>query len=167
MKWFDRKFDFGLPVWMALNLLARLRGTPARIEELVHGLESGKLVARYDDAWSIQEQVGHLLDLESLWYGRVDDIFADVEVMRPADLKNRKTHEANHNARGIGELLAAFREDREKLVGRLEALESSDFERGARHPRLEQPMRLLDLMEFVAEHDDHHLAAISALLRFD
>jgi uncharacterized damage-inducible protein DinB len=33
------------------------------------------------------------------------------------------------------------------------------------HPRLQQPMRLIDSLYFVAEHDDHHIAAISGLLR--
>ena len=28
------------------------------------------------------------------------------------------------------------------------------------HPRLKQPMRLVDHLYFVAEHDDHHLAKI-------
>ncbi|MBE3135108.1 MAG: DinB family protein, partial [Acidobacteria bacterium] len=33
------------------------------------------------------------------------------------------------------------------------------------HPRLNQRIRLLDLMVFAAEHDDHHLARLSELLR--
>jgi len=33
------------------------------------------------------------------------------------------------------------------------------------HPRLQQPMRLVDSLYFVAEHDDHHIAKISGLLR--
>jgi hypothetical protein len=33
----------------------------------------------------------------------------------------------------------------------------------AHHPRLEQPMTVVDLCFFVAEHDDHHLAAITSL----
>ncbi len=37
--------------------------------------------------------------------------------------------------------------------------------RSAHHPRLNRPMRILDLMVFAAEHDDHHLARISELLR--
>ncbi len=35
----------------------------------------------------------------------------------------------------------------------------------ALHPRLKTPMRLIDSLYFVAEHDDHHLAIISNLLR--
>ncbi len=33
------------------------------------------------------------------------------------------------------------------------------------HPRLGHPMRLLDSLYFVAEHDDHHITKISTLLR--
>jgi uncharacterized damage-inducible protein DinB len=39
------------------------------------------------------------------------------------------------------------------------------FSRSALHPRLGMPMRLVDLMLFVAEHDDHHLASITELAR--
>ncbi len=28
------------------------------------------------------------------------------------------------------------------------------------HPRLKQPMSMVDLFFFIAEHDDHHLARI-------
>jgi hypothetical protein len=31
------------------------------------------------------------------------------------------------------------------------------------HPRLNQPMRVIDLILFIAEHDDHHLARITEL----
>jgi hypothetical protein len=33
------------------------------------------------------------------------------------------------------------------------------------HPRLRQPMRFVDHLYFVAEHDDHHLATISELAK--
>ena len=38
-------------------------------------------------------------------------------------------------------------------------------QRGASHPRLATPMRLLDIAFFVAAHDDHHLARITEILR--
>ncbi len=46
----------------------------------------------------------------------------------------------------------------------------AEFQRGeathlAAHPRLNVPMRLVDLMLFVAEHDEHHLASITELGR--
>jgi hypothetical protein len=33
------------------------------------------------------------------------------------------------------------------------------------HPRLKAPMRAIDHLYFVAEHDDHHLAMIEEFLR--
>ena len=39
------------------------------------------------------------------------------------------------------------------------------FDRSMLHPRLQQPMRLVDHLCFVAEHDDHHLARIWELLQ--
>jgi hypothetical protein len=42
--------------------------------------------------------------------------------------------------------------------------DSSILVRTAVHPRLGAPMRLIDHALFVADHDDHHLAAITELL---
>jgi len=39
------------------------------------------------------------------------------------------------------------------------------MERTALHPRLQQPMRVLDMAFFTAEHDDHHLARMTELSR--
>ncbi len=165
MKWFDRKFAFDLPLWMAPNVVERLRGTPARIEDLLQGVPAQKLVHKKGDQWTIQEQVGHLLDLEPLWLGRVVDLYDGVEELRAADLENRKTHEANHNRRPLVFLLSEFRSHRKQLIDRIDGLPESDFGLTARHPRLVQPMRLLDLLFFMAEHDDHHLASITRLLK--
>jgi hypothetical protein len=62
------------------------------------------------------------------------------------------------------EVLAAFRSARAALVARLEALTVEDSGRTAHHPRLDRPMRLVDLCFFAAQHDDHHLAEIAARL---
>jgi hypothetical protein len=42
----------------------------------------------------------------------------------------------------------------------VEKIDSAIFARAALHPRLKTPMRLVDHLYFVAEHDDHHLAYI-------
>ncbi len=63
-------------------------------------------------------------------------------------------------------LLAAFREARAQVVRRLEAVPDDALTLTADHPRLSQPMTLVDLFFFVAEHDDHHMAAITGLLEW-
>jgi uncharacterized damage-inducible protein DinB len=163
--WFERKFEFTFPVELHPNLCARLRGTPARIEEIVRGVARALLTRKPQEKWSAQENAGHLLDVESLWIARVDDYLAGGSELTAADLKNRKTHEANHNARPVGEILKEFRETRSRLVTRVETIDPALFARAMLHPRLKQPMRLVDHLYFVAEHDDHHLASIWELLK--
>jgi hypothetical protein len=162
--WFERKFDFTFPVEQYADLCVRLRGTPARLEEILHGVSREVLLSKPADKWSAQEHAGHLLDLEPLWAARVDDFLRDGDTLTAADLSNRKTHEANHNDRPLIEILAEFRTERIRLVDRVEKLEPAMFARSMLHPRLQQPMRLVDHLYFVAEHDDHHLARIWELI---
>jgi uncharacterized damage-inducible protein DinB len=105
-----------------------------------------------------------LLDLEPLWLARVGDYVAGSAQLSAADLKNRKTDEANHNARSLERILAEFRAARAKLLKRVDELDASLFNRAIPHPRLKTPMRLVDHLYFVAEHDDHHLARIWELV---
>jgi uncharacterized damage-inducible protein DinB len=162
--WFERKFEFSFPVELFPNLCVRLRGTPARLEEMVRAYPRERLVLRPEEKWSAQEHAGHLLDLEPLWMARVGDYLAGATELTTADLSNRKTHEAGHNTRRIGDILAEFRKARLQLVDQAGELQAGLFARSILHPRLKQPMRLVDHLYFVAEHDDHHLARIWELL---
>ena len=93
MMWFERKFSFDLlPIWMYPNVVERLRGTPARLEDLTRSLPREILTGRDGDKWSIQEQAGHLLDLEQLGMNRLDDYEAGRDTLYAADLENRRTH---------------------------------------------------------------------------
>jgi uncharacterized damage-inducible protein DinB len=163
--WVGRRFRFDLPLSLFPNILERLRGTPARVEERIHGVAREVLVRREGNSWSIQENIGHLIEVEYLWHGRLDDFAEKLEVLRPADMENRRTEAMDYNKRSIDGILTTFRDTRIRLVERLEGLDEGGGGRSAMHPRLEQPMRVLDMMVFAAEHDDHHLARITALLR--
>jgi uncharacterized damage-inducible protein DinB len=162
--WFERKFEFTFPVELHPNLCARLRGTPARMEEVVRGSSRELLIRKPQEKWSAQEHAGHLLDLEPLWLARVDDYLTGGSELTAADLTNRKTHEAHHNARPVDEILTQFRAARLQLLRKVETMDAALFARAMVHPRLKQPMRLVDHLYFVAEHDDHHLASIWELL---
>ncbi len=164
--WTERKFNFDFPVTKWPDLLERVRGTPARIEERVRGLSPDILTKRRDGAgWSMQENIGHLVDLGYLPMRRIEQILADETILVAADISNRKTNEADHNARDIRDLLAEFRTDRAELVARFEGLSESDWEKSGIHPRLKQPIRIVDIAYFDAEHDDYHLGRIGELIR--
>lgn len=163
--WFKRKFEFTFPVEQYPNLCVRLRGTPARLEEMLRGGARERLIRKPEGKWSAQEHVGHLFDLEFLWLARLDDYLAGRSVLTATDLANRKTDDANHNARPLAGILDEFRRARLRLVERAEGLQPELFARSVIHPRLKQPMRLVDHLYFVAEHDDHHLAKIWELIQ--
>jgi uncharacterized damage-inducible protein DinB len=163
--WFERKFEFSLPLELHPNLRARLRGAAARVEQLLGGCSREILIEKPPGKWSAQEHAGHLLDLEPLWLARVDDYLAGSLELTAADLQNRKTDEARHNARPLPQILAEFASARAALLARVDPLEDVLFARVLPHPRLLTPMRLVDHLYFVAEHDDHHLARIWELVR--
>jgi uncharacterized damage-inducible protein DinB len=166
LRWFDRSFDFAFPPDVYPEIIERLRGTPARLAERTMHLAEAVQTRRVQQRWSIRENVGHIADLdEGVFLSRVY-AFRDNAAMLPvADLTNATTTSANHNAQTMQEVLARARRARERLVAELEALDAEDFARGSVHPRLLVPMRLVDMMFFVAEHDDHHLATITELAR--
>lgn len=163
IKWFDRKFNFSLEQNIFPSIIERLEGTMLRIKHKVELISTDQLTAVLDGKWSIQENIGHLIDLEPLWQGRLEDILNDREFLRHADLTNKKTDLESHNDKKIDSLVMEFQNLREKTLKMLKSLDESDIFKYALHPRLKTPMRTMDLFLFVAEHDDHHLARISEI----
>jgi len=162
--WFERKFNFNYPVGYFPVIIERLRGAAPRIESFVKNESEEKLIAKPGGEWSAREHIGHLYDLEELWYGRIEDFLEGKQMLRPADLRNTKTHQANHNAKMTGELLLQFSNERNKLIEKVKNVNESVALITALHPRLQTPMRLIDSLFFVAEHDDHHIAKMRQLV---
>jgi uncharacterized damage-inducible protein DinB len=166
--WFERRFDFTFPAELLPNILARLRGTPARLDEALRNRPPFLVTAQRADAirkgWSAQEHAGHLVDLEPLWFHRVDDYVAGAEQLTPTDLANRRTDDNHHNERPLEDILFEFRKHRIQLLNHLSTLDAAAFGHTILHPRMKTPMRLVDHLYFVAEHDDHHLAHIWHLI---
>ncbi len=160
MRWFDRSFTFDLPLSVFPSVIERLRGTPARAAELVAGVPAQMLTRRTNGKWSVQEHIAHLSDLGVLDDKRLADFLAGASDLSVADLQNRATETADHNRQPIAAVLERLRAGRMELVRRMDALTEEEVGRTAIHPRLKQPMRLMDWAIFVADHDDHHLAHV-------
>ncbi len=164
LPWVDRKFSFDFPVAIYPDVVERFRGLPARIEDRTRGLPRD-ILTKSDGGWSIQENVGHLLDMEPLWDARMDDFLAGKPTLRAADITNPVTNNARHNDKQIQSLLATLRAARLAQVARLERMNESDFARVSEHPRLKQKLRLIDALTFVCAHDDYHMARIAELIK--
>jgi len=163
--WLERDFPFDTSPWMFPHIVERVRGGPARLEDSLRNLSEAKLTERPGNAWSIQEEAGHLLDIEPLMSERLDQLISGASVLRAWDGTNEATWNANHNARQLQDILEAFRNSRQSFLSRLDRLPDDLIERSAFHPRLKKPMRIIDLAFFVAEHDDYHLARVTAAKR--
>lgn len=163
-RWPDRTFPTDLPAGRLPYLIERLRGLPARVEEVVRGATPEVLRRRVDGKWSAQTNVGHLVDLDELHLGRLDDLAARVPALRAADLANARTTNAGHDERTLADVLAALREIRARYVARLERLTPEQCATRALHPRLKVAMSATDLAFFAGEHDDYHLVRVRELL---
>jgi hypothetical protein len=163
IKWTDRRFNFDFPAGLYPEMIERLRGAVPRLEDHLRGLTPEVLTFRAGDRWSMQENAGHLLDLETLIQQRIDEYIAHSPTLHAADMSNRKTHEAQHNKLPVESILTSFRRERTAIVHRLEEIDAQIFARSALHPRLNVQMRLVDMLFFQAEHDDYHLTRIAEL----
>ena len=161
--WVERSFPTGLPGELGFPLRVRLMGTPARLEELIGELPLEILTRSPAPGWTMQRHAGHLIDLEELFATRIDEYLDGADSLTPWDGVNAKTEEAPHDVVSTRSLLDAFREARGASLERLAGLGVDVMERTALHPRLGTSLRLVDLLFFQAEHDDHHLARIHEL----
>lgn len=164
-KWTDRKFTFDFPPSKWPDLLERVRGAPVRLESMVARIEESILEKSNGHGWTAKQNIGHLIDLGYLPTTRIDQILRGEETLIGADMTNAKTNGADHNNTPIAQLVQRFTDERDALVKKFESLDESDWEKSALHPRLNQPMRIVDIAYFDAEHDDYHLSRIRQLIQ--
>ena len=162
--WFERTFHFTFPAGLFPVIFSRLEGSIFRLHSILLNADDD-YCSHNPNGWSVKEHVGHLYDLEELWWKRLQDFLENKTLLSAADLTNRKTTDAGHNERTLEQLLQQFTIERQKTLEAIYGFDTDLLSRTSVHPRLNQTMRLIDSLYFVAEHDDHHIAAISTLLR--
>ncbi len=164
-KWADRTFGFGHPPWMIADFAERLRGTVHRLSPLLRDLDPRALRAQVDGSWSIVQNAGHLGDVEELWQQRIDDLRAGRAVYAPADPDHFRRLAQAHQTRSTAEVIEYLATRRAPFLDILAGADDDLQRLEAFHERLGVPMRLVDIAQFVAEHDDHHLLRIRDLRR--
>lgn len=162
--WFERSFHFDFPVTNFPVVFSRLEGALFRLQYILANADD-EACSHSKEGWSVKEHLGHLHDLEELWWKRLQDFLDGKELLTVADLDNTKTKEARHNEGSLEQLMQAFVVERQRLLETIYGFDRGTLGLISVHPRLQQPMRLIDSLYFVAEHDDHHIAKISGLLR--
>ena len=162
--WMERTFNFNFPVTHFPVIFSRLEGSLFRLQAILITADD-EYCSRSAGGWSVKEHIGHLYDLEDLWWKRLQDFLDRKEVLSAADMTNTKTTEAGHNQKTVEQLLQSFIIERQRMLETIYGFDKRTLTLESVHPRLQQSMRLIDSLFFVAEHDDHHIATISTLLR--
>jgi len=162
--WVKRKFVFGISTELAPNLLERMRGAPIRLEAKFSGITTDVTVRPEPDKWSIQEHVGHLLSAEELWHRRFQEFHEGLPKLMDADVTGKRVFDVDYNSKSLATILHDFRASREKMITFLESVDPEYFNRTSLHQRLKQVITPVDLMFFIGEHDDHHLAIITHMM---
>jgi uncharacterized damage-inducible protein DinB len=162
--WLERTFHFNYPLSHVLVIFSRLEGSLFRLQAILMNADDERC-SYNKDGWSVKEHLGHLYDLEEIWWKRLQDFLDRKTILSPADITNTKTKEAGHNDKSLEQLMQQFINERQRMLETIYTLDRLTLGFTAVHPRLNQEMRLIDLLFFVAEHDDHHITSISEILR--
>jgi hypothetical protein len=158
-RWIDRKFSFDLSLSEFPNIVQRLESMPARARIICESATDWALSFKPGRRWSAKEHIGHLDDLGAVDERRLNDYLSNASSLSAADITNPITEAANHNAKPWVEIIERLKDNRLHFTCQLAQLTPADLIRTARHLRLQQQMRLIDWLWFIAEHDDHHLTA--------
>jgi len=160
IKWFDRKFDSNVSIDHFGEILRRLENFPVVLHKWLKTCPKAMTTFKSEGKWSVNENIGHLTLLESLWRRRFQDIKDEKQDMFPADLNNTATEQASFNTLAMNDLINRLAYERAKTIALLRQISKDDLLKKSTHPRLNLQMTIVDLMYFVAEHDDHHMQAI-------
>lgn len=159
-KWTAHRFNLDIHPGWSHNILTRVTDTVVRLRHHCDHMSEAELTLKPDGGWSIKEHIGHLIDLEELHHKRLVEFSELRQELSGADMLNIKTEKADHNSSSMQNLLNEFNESRVEFLETFRLLPKNSLEHLAMHPRLKVPMKPVDLLFFVAEHDDHHLTSI-------
>ena len=163
-KWIDHNFNLGIAVGWSKNIMSRLVYTEILLKHYVKNLTNGQLAQRTDNHWSIKEHIGHLSDLESLWLNRFEQFEQGLPELVAADMANQKTEKSNHNVLDIEVLIENFKINRQILLNKVKLFSEKTQNHMAFHPRIKTMMKPVDLLFFIAEHDNHHITSIIEII---
>jgi uncharacterized damage-inducible protein DinB len=162
--WLDRNWVDWHQTVHSESVLAELRQFPSILIDLLQHVDPTMLVNKKADKWSIQEHVGHLLAVESLWIARLDDFVLNHDFLRPWNGHNNDVEQARFNEQKLKVILRDFLEIRTSMLDFSEDLIQDGREYKVWHQRLNRDFTLCDQLAFIHEHDKHHLQIIQHLI---
>jgi len=163
--WSERSLPFGKGTEELPVLVERALGAPARAVFLTRYEPAERLSLRIAGSWSVKEHIAHLLYLDECMDGRVEDFMARRNMLCSIDLTDQERVLAIQHDRPLGDLLEEFRLRRVYLMERVLSMDPGAMRHRAQHPCRGMAMSVVDMVMYLAEHDDHHLALMRGILQ--
>ena len=139
--------------------LAALEAFPGQLKAQITALDDATLRYKPTGEWSAIENVGHLIDVESLWMGRFRQMLAaENPNFPPADV-DKLVRRGNYQHKDAANLLHTFAEQRAETVAFLRTLKPMHHERPGVHP-VRGPVTVGSSITILAGHDQLHTAQI-------
>ncbi len=163
--WSQRTIEYGRSLDELPVLLERVQGTVSRVTSILAAPPVEKLHLQVQGKWSAMEHVGHLITLQDRFEGRVEDFENRRTSLCDISLHDQGSVLQGHRLRALGDVLEEFRLKRMAFARRVSMFQRGALEHVAFHPCQNKRMRPVDMLLWVAEHDDHHLASMRSILQ--
>jgi DinB superfamily len=145
--------------------IEQIRRFPAELEAAIQGLTEEQLTTRYDPTeWSVAQNVHHLVDSHMNAYIRTRLLLTeDHPTIKPynqdawAELADAKTP-------SLEDSLLILRSLHVRLTTLLDSLHDSDFQRPGKHPDLEGPYTIDNVLDIYSRHGTGHIEQLGRQL---
>jgi hypothetical protein len=134
---------------------------PTTLKDVIEKIDSKLLLDRPQQKWSIQTHVGHLLTMESLWIGRLDDFFLQRSTLRAWNGTNADTESAGFDDQNLQQILEDFQSIRNAHVNMVSKNLEVLMTRECYHERSSKTISFLDHLHWITQHDHEHLKIIN------
>lgn len=143
--------------------IAKLRAFPAHLQSVVASLTAAQMRFKPANEWSVIENIGHLIDIDELYVGRVDRILAEERPEFPRFEPDPIVAAKGYQQMDGNELLQQFIATRQATIDGLSTIEPDELDRAGMHAVYGE-MTLRRLVEQLANHDQKHLVQIHETL---
>ncbi len=141
--------------------LDQLLTFPISLKAVIGKIDTRLLLERPQQKWSIQTHAGHLLTMESLWIGRLDDYFLERPALRPWNGTNADTEAAQFDLQNISQILDDLESIRTAHVNMIKQNLEILSPRNCLHESSGKQMSFLEHLQWIVDHDHKHLNIIN------
>ena len=143
--------------------LDALAAFPAALKQQLHGHGDAALRHQPAGEWSSIENVGHLIDIEATWLGRIRQMLSAENPTLQAIDPDALVRQGRYQQKQADGLLHTFTDMRAETAEFLRGLKPPHLERHGIHPA-RGDITVADAVGIMANHDQLHSAQIAKTL---